>query len=94
MIVAAKGLLMANRLMPYALNLTPAPVTGGTPAAAGATPSGRTRAMDLQMCRVIEIRPVRQSCEVRVMNRCTLPQQFERAMHGFCHLALGDRRTI
>jgi ATP-dependent Clp protease adaptor protein ClpS len=66
MIDIAKGLLMANRLMPYALNLTPAPVTGGTPAAAPATPSGRTRATDLHMCRVSEISPVRQSSQVRV----------------------------
>jgi hypothetical protein len=68
MIIAAKGLLMANRLMPYALNLTPAVVTGGTPAAAGATLSGRTRATDLPMGRVAEISPVRQSSKVRVMS--------------------------
>ena len=67
MIIVAKGLLMANRLMPYALNLTPAPVTGGTPVAAGSTPSGRTRATDLQMSRVAEISPVRRPSEVRVV---------------------------
>jgi ATP-dependent Clp protease adaptor protein ClpS len=56
-ITAAKGLFMANRLMPYALNLTPAPFT----------PSGRTRATDLPMCRATEISPVRESPKVRVI---------------------------
>lgn len=46
MITAAKGLFMANRLMPHALNWTPAPVAGAPPAAAGALHAVRPYAGD------------------------------------------------
>jgi ATP-dependent Clp protease adaptor protein ClpS len=72
---------MANRLMPKALNLTPAPVIGG---ASGnrrrRTPSGHKWrpiwVTDLQMCRVTEIRPVRESSRVRMMTRAPRRSHF------------------
>ena len=72
---------MANRLMPKALNLTPAPVIGG---ASGSrrrrTPFGRKWppiwVTDLQMLRVTEIRPVRESSRVRMMTRAPRRSHF------------------
>jgi ATP-dependent Clp protease adaptor protein ClpS len=62
MITTANGLFMANRLMPYALNFTPALVIGGANASRRPRITGRAQATELLMGP--EISPIRESRKV------------------------------